>query len=51
LNYLDWEIVSKLILSKDHMDNKLEIKQIKNGMNNLRTKFYICDHLKQIKFI
>ncbi len=50
-NFLDWEVVSKLILSKNHMNNKLEIKQIKNRMNQLRTYFPICDHLKLIQLI
>lgn len=49
LNYLDWEKVSDMILNKVHYQNKEEIRKIKNGMNNLRTK-YNFEHLKHIEF-
>jgi hypothetical protein len=49
LNYLDWEIVSDMILNKVHYENKEEIKIIKNGMNNLRS-YYSFEHLKHINF-
>jgi len=47
LNYKDWLLVINIIKNKNHKTNigKSQILDIKNGMNNKRTKF-IWDHLK-----
>lgn len=47
LNYKDWLLVINIIKIKNHKTDigKAEILDIKNGMNNKRTKF-VWDHLK-----
>ena len=50
LNYKDWEKVSEMILAKEHLNKKEEIKLIKGGMNNKR-KIINMDHIKEIKYI
>lgn len=47
LNYKDWLLVINIINNKNHKTDigKSQILEIKNGMNNKRTKF-IWDHMK-----
>jgi len=42
-----------MILNKEHLKNKEEIKLIKNGMNNLRIfeKGILSEHHQLIKYI
>lgn len=47
LDYKDWEITSKHILSNTHYDNSEIILSLKSGMNNKRTKFN-WDHLSNL---
>lgn len=47
LDYTDWEIASKYILSNTHYDNSEIILSLKSGMNNKRTKFN-WDHLNNL---
>ena len=50
-DYKDWEIVSNLILKKEHYIQKEYIKLIKSGMNSRRTDYEIISHYKQIIFL